>query len=72
MSKNSYAADVGKHDDLVMNLVLMSYFISTPYFEDLSLAKRNFKENLIDARENELLSIYTMDSLEKEDNSWLY
>jgi hypothetical protein len=66
--RNSYAADVGKHDDLVMNLVLMSYFISTPSFEDLSLSEKNYKNNIYDIQTNELLSLYTTGDLQDDDN----
>jgi hypothetical protein len=66
--RNSYAADIGKHDDLVMNLVLMSYYISTPQFEDLSLSEKNYKKNIYDIQTNELMSIYTSDDLRNDDN----
>lgn len=33
-SKNSYAASNNNHDDLVMNLVLFSWFVSTEYFTE--------------------------------------
>ena len=32
----SYEADGGNHDDLVMNLVLFSWFVTTPYFQSLT------------------------------------
>jgi hypothetical protein len=32
----SYEADRGYHDDMVMNCVLFSWFITTPYFEHLT------------------------------------
>ena len=32
----SYEATEGNHDDLVMNFVLMGYFITTPYFQELT------------------------------------
>ena len=32
----SYEADKGYHDDMVMNCVLFSWFITTPYFEHLT------------------------------------
>lgn len=34
--KNSYAADDGYHDDLVMPLVLFSWLTTNPYFKDLN------------------------------------
>jgi len=33
---NSYAGTGGEHDDLVMNLVLFSWFISTTFFSDIT------------------------------------
>ena len=33
---NSYEADRGYHDDMVMNLVLFSWFITTEYFYHLT------------------------------------
>jgi hypothetical protein len=33
--KNSYAADEGYHDDLVMPLVLFSWATTNPYFKEL-------------------------------------
>ena len=32
----SFEASVGNHDDLVMNLVMFGYFISTQYFSDMT------------------------------------
>ena len=43
----SFEADGGNHDDLVMNLVLFSWFITTPYFQsltDLELKKMLYDE----------------------------
>ena len=43
----SYEADGNNHDDLVMNLVLFSWFITTPYFQsltDLELKKLLYDE----------------------------
>lgn len=43
----SYEADGGQHDDLVMNLVMFSWFITTPYFQsltDLELKKMLYDE----------------------------
>lgn len=36
ISKGSYSATVGNHDDLVMNLVMFAWFISSDAFGDLS------------------------------------
>ena len=43
----SFEADGGNHDDLVMNLVLFSWFVTTPYFQsltDLELKKMLYDE----------------------------
>ena len=32
----SYEASTGNHDDLVMNLVMLGYFVSTQYFSDMT------------------------------------
>ncbi len=43
----SWSADGGNHDDLVMNLVLFSWFITTPFFQsltDLELKKLLYDE----------------------------
>jgi hypothetical protein len=43
----SYEADGGNHDDLVMNLVLFSWFVTTPFFQsltDLELKKMLYDE----------------------------
>ena len=44
---SSWEADGGNHDDLVMNLVLFSWFITTPFFQsltDLELKKMLYDE----------------------------
>ena len=33
---SSYEATNGHHDDLVMNLVMFGYFVSTPFFQSLT------------------------------------
>ena len=43
----SWEADGGQHDDLVMNLVMFSWFLTTPYFQsltDLELKKLLYEE----------------------------
>ena len=43
----SWEADGGQHDDLVMNLVMFSWFLTTPYFQsltDLELKKLLYDE----------------------------
>lgn len=46
--KNSYSASVGNHDDLVMNLVMFAWFISSDAFGDLS--DRDLKSLLYEDR----------------------
>jgi len=46
--KNSYAADEGYHDDLVMPLVLFSWLTTNPYFKDLTNV--NIRKELYDER----------------------
>tara|TARA_A100001391_G_scaffold98368_1_gene65209 strand:+ start:2768 stop:4300 length:1533 start_codon:yes stop_codon:yes gene_type:complete len=48
----SYEASVGNHDDLMMNLVLFGYFVSTQYFADLT--DINLKQLLFDQRMQEI------------------
>ena len=45
----SYQASDGNHDDLVMNLVMFGYFVTTTYFQemtDISLRKLMFKQRM--------------------------
>jgi len=45
----SYEASPGNHDDLVMNLVMLGYFISTQYFTDMTdinLKEMMFKQKM--------------------------
>lgn len=46
--KNSYAADEGYHDDLVMCLVLFGWITSNPFFKDMT--NTNIREKLYAAR----------------------
>lgn len=46
--KNSYAADEGYHDDLVMCLVLFGWMTTNPFFKDLT--NTNIREKLYAAR----------------------
>lgn len=48
VKKNSYSASVGNHDDLVMNLVMFAWFISSDAFGDLS--DRDLKSLLYEDR----------------------
>jgi hypothetical protein len=54
--KNSYAADDGYHDDLVMPLVLFSWATTNPYFKELSdiNIRQVIYENKIKAIEDQL------------------
>ena len=45
----SYEASPGNHDDLVMNLIMLGYFISTQYFSDMTdinLKEMMFKQKM--------------------------
>lgn len=46
--RNSYAADEGYHDDLVMPLVLFSWLTTNPYFKELTDV--NIRKELYEAR----------------------
>jgi hypothetical protein len=50
--KNSYAASDGNHDDLMMNLVMFGYFVSTQYFLDMT--DINLKEMMFEKRMREI------------------
>lgn len=50
--KNSYAADEGYHDDLMMCLVLFGWLTSSTYFKDLTDVK--FREKIFQARMDEI------------------
>ena len=45
----SYQAEVGGHDDLMMNLVMFGWFASTPFFEestDVNMKELLYKERI--------------------------
>jgi len=46
--KNSYAADEGYHDDLIMPLVLFSWLATNPYFKELTNV--NLRKEIYDAK----------------------
>ena len=51
----SYEASDGNHDDLVMNLVMFGYFISTPYFQemtDINVRQLMFKQRMREIEED--------------------
>tara|TARA_B100000242_G_scaffold49131_1_gene29277 strand:- start:41 stop:457 length:417 start_codon:yes stop_codon:yes gene_type:complete len=51
----TYQASVGNHDDLVMNLVLFGYFVSSTYFSnltDINIKDMIFKQKLKEIEED--------------------
>ena len=48
----SFEASDGNHDDLMMNLVMFGYFVSTQYFADMT--NINLKKMLFDQRMREI------------------
>jgi hypothetical protein len=56
--KSSFAAAPGKHDDYVMNLVLFSYYVTTPYFEDMTGLGQNYKDSMYESQMAEMMSFY--------------
>ena len=71
---NSYAADQGKHDDSVMNLVLFAYTLKTNTFEDLT--DQNFRQNMYENRikemEEDMMGFFSSDlEGEEDDVAWL-
>ena len=77
----SYEATDGNHDDLMMNLVMFGYFVSTQFFADLTdinLKEMLFKQKMEDI-ENDMVpfgiiddgSDYIQQIETKEDTSWL-
>lgn len=68
-SKNSYAADEGYHDDLVMTLVLFSWLTTNPYFKeitDVNLREAIYREQ-IKLIEDEMLPIGFIDDGQQEE-----
>lgn len=55
-SKGSYSAENGKHDDIVMCLVMFAWFCSTDYFEDIT--GKNAKQLVSERRDDD--DIYTL------------
>lgn len=75
-SKGSYAADDGKHDDLVMTLVLFGWLTGQPYFQEMTDKdlRKNLFESRIQAIEDEILPIgFYDDGLASNDqqNGWV-
>ena len=51
----TYQASIGNHDDLVMNLVLFGYFVSSTYFSnltDINIKDMIFKQKLKEIEED--------------------
>ena len=51
----SYEATDGNHDDLVMNFVMFGYFVTTPYFQemtDINVKKLMFKQRMLEIEED--------------------
>ena len=51
----SYEATEGNHDDLVMNFVLLGYFVSTPFFQemtDINVKEMMFKQRMREIEED--------------------
>ena len=51
----SYEATEGNHDDLVMNLVMLGYFVSTPFFQemtDINVKELMFKQRMREIEED--------------------
>ena len=75
----SYEASEGNHDDLMMNLVLFGYFVSTQYFSDLTdinLKQMMFEQKMQEI-ENDVVPFGFIDDgeeaivkIENEDDPW--
>lgn len=72
--KNSYAADDGYHDDLVMPLVLFSWAVTNPYFKELSdiNIRHVIYENQIKMIEDQLTPFGFYDDGNQQDEKTLY
>lgn len=75
----SYEASDGNHDDLVMNLVMLGYFINTNHFIDLTdinIKQMLFEQNLKEIEDDVLPFGYIDDGMdfvqeqEKQDHPW--
>ena len=75
----SYEASEGNHDDLMMNLVLFGYFVSTQYFSDMTdinLKQMMFQQKMQEI-ENDVVPFGFIDDgeeaivkIENEDDPW--
>ena len=81
--KGSYGADTGKHDDIVMTLVMFAWFATTVYFEDVTgnNVNREIKENRVDDElysllgfvggdDNEELPVFNTTQVNSSFNFW--
>ena len=71
--RNSYAADEGYHDDLVMPLVLFSWLTSNPYFKDLTNVnlRKELYEQKIKMIEEEVTPFGFINTGEEEDKTFV-
>jgi hypothetical protein len=72
----SYEASNGNHDDLMMNLVMFGYFVSTQFFADMTdinLKDMMFRDKM-SAIENDIVPFGFIDDgsdyIEEEDNTY--
>jgi hypothetical protein len=68
--RNSYSADEGYHDDLVMPLVLFSWLSTNPYFKELTNIniRREMYEKRIEMIEQEVTPFGIIDTGEEENS----
>jgi len=67
----SYEASPGNHDDLVMNFVMLGYFISTQYFSDMTdinLKEMMFKQKMKEIEDDVVPFGYIDDGLPAQNN----
>jgi hypothetical protein len=60
-TKGSFAADAGKHDDIIMTLVMFSWFATTVYFEDIT--GDNVNKSIRDNRVIFFIKLILMDDM---------
>jgi hypothetical protein len=70
--KNSFEAEVGYHDDLVMTLVIFGWLSSQPYFKDLSNLdiRKDIYQDKIKQVEEEMTPFGFMDDGVSEAEPW--
>lgn len=71
-NKGSYAAETGKHDDIVMTLVMFAWFATTNYFTDItgSDTRRLIQENRDDDDVRTLIGFVSNGYDDFEDNAF--